>query len=113
MGHHHQDILNRVECWRDRLSTVEKTGYGSYSGQAEKKHRRRKIRIMNITTDLSEALKRIEELEHELEVSNGLLKDRDALLNAIPLCPAHGLCFPHALEWIEQVKTLSRIISGL
>jgi hypothetical protein len=61
---------------------------------------------------LSEALKRIKELEAELEVSDRLLKDRTLLLEAIPQCPVHGECVPYALEWIEQVKTLARIVSG-
>ena len=61
---------------------------------------------------LQEALKRIEELEAELKVSDTLLKDREALLEAIPACPAHGKCLPHAIEWIEQVKTLAKIAAG-
>ena len=54
---------------------------------------------------------KIEELEAELEISDGLLKDRDRLLNAIPQCVAHGPCVPHAIEWINQVKTLAKVIS--
>ena len=61
---------------------------------------------------LKDALARIEELEAELKVSDELLKDRDALLSAIPECPAHGKCVPHAIEWIEQVKTLAKIVSA-
>lgn len=53
-----------------------------------------------------EALKRIEELEAELKVSDELLKDRDALLEAIPECHAHGKCMPHALEWIKQARSV-------
>lgn len=60
---------------------------------------------------IKEAIKRIQELEAELKVSDELLKNRDALLAAIPECPAHGKCMPHALEWIEQVKTLAKIVS--
>ncbi len=60
--------------------------------------------------DLNE---RVKELEEELMVSDKLLRDRDKLLEAIPECPAHGKCVPHALEWISQVKTLGKIISGI
>lgn len=60
---------------------------------------------------LPEALTRIKELEAELAVSDKLLKDRDALLEAIPQCPAHGKCVPHAIEWVEQVKTLAKIVA--
>lgn len=62
--------------------------------------------------ELKEALKRIEELEEELKVSDDLLKGRDQLLESIPECPIHGKCVPHALEWISQVKTLAKIVSG-
>ena len=61
---------------------------------------------------IKDALKRIDELEEELKASDKLLKDRDALLAAIPECSAHGKCMPHAIEWIEQVKTLARIVSA-
>ncbi len=57
------------------------------------------------------ALGRIKRLKKELALSDVLLKDRSKLLEAIPQCPAHGPCVPHALEWISQVKTLSKIIS--
>jgi hypothetical protein len=62
--------------------------------------------------NLKEALAKIKELEAELKVTDELLKDRDALLAAIPECPAHGKCVPHAIEWIEQVKTLAAIVAG-
>lgn len=55
---------------------------------------------------------RIRELETELATTNRLLEEREKLLSAIPECPAHGKCIPHAVEWIEQVKTLGKIISG-
>lgn len=61
---------------------------------------------------LTEAKERIAELEAELKVSDQLLEDRERLLEAIPPCPAHGKCMSHAIEWIEQVKTLARIVSG-
>ena len=60
---------------------------------------------------LDEALKRIKELEEELKVSDVLIKERDLLLEAIPLCVAHGRCVPHAIEWIKQVKTLAKVIA--
>ncbi len=34
-----------------------------------------------------------------------LLSNRDELLKAIPECPEHGECIPHALEWIAQQQT--------
>lgn len=64
---------------------------------------------MNKTKELEA---RIVELEAELKLTDELLKDRDVLLAAIPECPAHGKCVPHAIEWIEQVKTLASIVAG-
>lgn len=56
---------------------------------------------------------RIAELESELTVTNKLLADRDRLLKAIPSCVAHGdQCVPHAIEWVEQVKTLAKVVVG-
>ena len=60
----------------------------------------------------AKALNRIKELEAELKVSDKLLEDRDTLLETIPQCPVHGKCVPYAIEWIEQVKTLAKIIVG-
>lgn len=61
---------------------------------------------------MREAAEKLQELEAELKVSDKLLEDRDALLAAIPECPAHGRCVPHAIEWIERVKTLAKIVTG-
>lgn len=47
----------------------------------------------------------LESLSKELAVTDELLKDRERLLDAIPQCPTHGKCIPHALEWIgNQVE---------
>ncbi|QGW28457.1 hypothetical protein [Phnomibacter ginsenosidimutans] len=46
----------------------------------------------------------LEKLKHELEVTEKLLEERQKLLDAIPECPVHGKCVPHALEWIEKHK---------
>ncbi len=61
---------------------------------------------------LPQALLRIKLLEAEIEVSHGLLEERNKLLIAIPRCAEHGLCVPHALEWIKKVKTLAKVIVG-
>jgi len=52
----------------------------------------------------------IEKLEAELKVSEELLEDREDLLEAIPQCPVHGKCMPHAIEWIEEAKNLAKIV---
>lgn len=48
--------------------------------------------------------KKIEELLQELEVMEKLLNERQRVLDAIPKCPTHGSCVPHAIEWIEEMK---------
>lgn len=37
-------------------------------------------------------------------VTEKLLEERQRVLDAIPECPVHGKCVPHALEWIEKAK---------
>lgn len=46
-----------------------------------------------------------QELIEELAVANKLLAERQRVLDAVPPCPDHGPCVPHALEWIEKAKT--------
>lgn len=46
-------------------------------------------------------------LRQELEVTDRLLQERDRLLRAIPECPVHGACVPHALEWVKRAKMLT------
>lgn len=41
-------------------------------------------------------------LKKQLEVTDQLLDERQRVLDAIPECPRHGSCVPHALEWIEK-----------
>ena len=57
--------------------------------------------------------KRIEDLEDELKVTDKILVERERVLKAVPECPDHGECVPHALDWIEKAKsalnTLSRV----
>lgn len=50
----------------------------------------------------------IKKLEEELK---RVTHERDMLLEAIPPCHEHGdKCVPHALEWIWQMKSLSKSI---
>jgi hypothetical protein len=53
----------------------------------------------------------IKKLENEIKTDDALLEERERLLNAIPECTVHGVgCIPHAVEWIERVKTLGLVI---
>jgi len=47
---------------------------------------------------------RISELKKEIEVDDKLLADYRRVLDAIPECPVHGHCIPHAIDWIEEMK---------
>lgn len=57
---------------------------------------------------------KIKELEDELKITEGLLNEQYRVMDAIPACSVHGnRCVPHAIEWIERVKTLGEIIFKL
>lgn len=47
---------------------------------------------------------RVTALEAELKTTDELLVQRQGVLDAIPECPVHGACVPHALEWIKSAK---------
>lgn len=48
-------------------------------------------------------IERCAELEKELKITDGLLTERQRVLDAIPECKAHGRnCVPNALEWIAK-----------
>ena len=58
--------------------------------------------------------------DREIAVTDSLLEDRQRVLDAIPLCPDHGSCVPHALDWIAkaiaaqaQVSTLTARVTAL
>lgn len=44
------------------------------------------------------------EKDEYIAILENLLKERDKLLRAIPECPEHGQCVPHAIEWVEKMK---------
>lgn len=45
-------------------------------------------------------------MKRELKVLEQILDERNRLLAAIPECEVHGQCVPHALEWIEESKSI-------
>jgi hypothetical protein len=53
---------------------------------------------------ITELVQQLESKRLEVEVDNQLIESRAQLLAAIPECPEHGPCIPHALEWIEKAK---------
>lgn len=55
------------------------------------------------------AISTIERLEKELKITDEILADRQKVLDSIPECNLHGKCVPHALEWINQVKSIPEI----
>jgi hypothetical protein len=54
----------------------------------------------------------IENLREENAVLNALLKERQKVLDAIPPCPTHGECVPHALGWITRAKSILHTIKA-
>ena len=58
-------------------------------------------------TELHKCRQEASEQEEELQVTDKLLEARQEVLDAIPECPIHGSCIPHALEWIESMKSKS------
>jgi len=54
--------------------------------------------------ELEKLHERIKSLEDELKITEKILTERERVLKAIPECPDHGECVPHALEWIEKAK---------
>lgn len=46
----------------------------------------------------------IDLLKEEIKLDNRRIADLEKVLYAIPECPVHGGCIPHALEWIERMK---------
>lgn len=54
---------------------------------------------------------KIEDLEEDRRITEHLLEEKHRLLKAIPACEIHGeMCVPHAIEWIERVKSFGKII---
>jgi hypothetical protein len=53
----------------------------------------------------AELMKRVKELEEELNVTDKLLDERNRVMEAIPECESHGhQCVPHAIQWVEEAK---------
>jgi hypothetical protein len=60
-------------------------------------------RLLGEAADALDALQRErDKLREELRVTDDLLNERQRVLDAIPACPAHGACVPHALEWVAR-----------
>ena len=56
--------------------------------------------------EIAELKQKLAYTEALLKVTDSILNERQRLLDAIPECPAHGACVPHALEWIEKAKAI-------
>jgi hypothetical protein len=52
------------------------------------------------------ALAALVEARAEIAVDDRLLAERKRVMDAIPECPAHGECVPHAVEWVNAAKAL-------
>lgn len=62
----------------------------------------------NLLIELEELIsisETVDKLKQELEVTEKLLNERQRVSDAIPECKAHRSCVPHAIEWIEEMKS--------
>ena len=73
-----------------------------------------KLALDRLNLHIRDLEKEIEEFRREIKVSDQLIEQRDRLLQSIPECPVHGSgCIPHAIEWVNRIKTLGQAITGL
>jgi hypothetical protein len=52
------------------------------------------------------------DLLEEISTADKVIAERDRLIRAIPACPVHGQCVPHAIEWVEKVLLLMRTLKA-
>ena len=52
----------------------------------------------------------VDELRDWVRKLDQMAGDRDRLLQAVPPCPEHGPCIPHAVAWVEQAKDGARSV---
>lgn len=50
------------------------------------------------------------DLLEEISIADKIIAERDRLISAIPACPVHGQCVPHAIEWVEKVVLMMRML---
>lgn len=85
-------MINHIEILRQFVYEAGQE-YGSVSGEM--------------------AMQSLKAIEGELFITDTLNENLQRVVSAIPPCPVHGvICIPHAIEWIEQVKTLAKVVAG-
>lgn len=68
---------------------------------------------MNADKRIAELEEELEKAREEIEADDYILKGCKELLDAIPECPAHGPCIPHAVKWIAEARADKRRIAAL
>ncbi|QLG95295.1 hypothetical protein HZF02_26635 [Pseudomonas yamanorum] len=53
-----------------------------------------------------------EALREEVTIADKIIVERNLLLDAIPACPVHGQCIPHAIEWVEKIILVAKGLSA-
>lgn len=61
--------------------------------------------------DRDHAREEREKLQAELTLTDKLLAESNRVLYAIPECPVHGPCIPHALEWVKKAIAYEKQIA--
>lgn len=59
-----------------------------------------------------EMLDALEKAQHEIETDDRLIAELERLLSAIPECPTHGRCIPHAIEYVEKMQAENERLRG-
>lgn len=79
----------------DRLKREEKNDAIAYKAAIEKqKELRAEIKHLGELLECSQG---------DMRQADKIISERNRLLDAIPACPVHGQCVPHAIEWVEKV----------
>lgn len=81
---------------------------GQYSVGEHLKLRTQIDSLLIMYDQLCERVRVNENIKKELEITDYLLAENKKVLDAIPQCPIHGNCNPHAIEWIEKMKLIQQ-----
>lgn len=63
------------------------------------------VRYLDHAAEVARLEARVAELTAEVTLDDARIAGLEAVVRAVPACPAHGdQCLPHAVAWIEERK---------
>lgn len=68
--------------------------------------------IAHARQDIPDLLDALKEAQAEIKVDNEIIANLECLLSAIPECPIHGRCIPHAIEYVEKMQAENERLRG-